>query len=170
MQKNSNTNSVSSLIRYFDSKNNYSFPLPSSIKPIGSNLNTFQDFQQFTLPTYLSEGTETIPFLQASVVNIKAVSDPNKKIPTTLDGFIEVNELKNFDINLKRTNLTVDGKIVQKICRSDRSLCVSYAMLDDNQNVLTLSLEYPIQGPRSKTSDSTIESAYEIMINSLKLQ
>gem|GEM_PF-5167955 len=162
-----NNKTTTQLIKYADTKNHYSFLMPSSVKPIATNLTIFEDFQQFTVPFYLSEGGELIPMIQALVINIKNSSDPTKKTPSTLDEFVST-RLADFGNNPVKTSFIIDEHSAQKVCRTDsHRYCAIFVMLKDNQDVLALSLTYPLQGLRSNRPDIVMESAYNTMITSL---
>jgi hypothetical protein len=160
-----------SAIRFTESTNAVSFELPRNVQPLGQSATTFREFRQFTVPAYVQEGSEMIPFLQVSTRdNVESFTDTPKS-GLTLEEFFIANLQRIFGENPKLSRVTVNARDQFRVCRTNGvRLCSAFMLSNDKLKVIEFTIEYPLQGPRSAVLDTQLESAYTMMMNSVKFK
>lgn len=158
-------------IRYSETTNRISFVLPRDVRPIGDLKTTFSEFQQFTVPTYVTEGSEMIPYLQVSTSENASYFTAEPKTHLSLDEYYFANVVKQFGDNPVVNRRTVDGHEQLRVCTSKgQRLCNAIFVSADGSKVISFILGYPLQGPRSTVRDTILEKAYLEMINTVTFQ
>lgn len=158
-----------STTRYTETSSSFSFLLPRSIRPIASSENSFQEFQQFSVPSYVNEGMDMFPYLQVSTYQNVDLSIPNSTTKLSLGTFLEKNLLTQFGENPSITRLNINGREQLRACSTNGvRLCNAIMKSKDETKVISFILGYPIQGPRSTNNDEALEKAYSQMLGSVK--
>lgn len=184
---------LSDSITYQNLQYNFSFTLPRNTSPLtvsknGKNIAiiTSQEANavirdvatiemtsqmlQFSLPSYIPEGSELIPFVQIEVDRNEGVVQDSNTQQLTLSDYVRINEKNVFIGEVKSSKEIINGQDQIIICEKDiPANCAFYQFTKDGQHVIKGMLVYPVQGRRSQKTDPALEAAFRKMRTSIEV-